>query len=96
MWSTVRARYKSGQGLVAISWVFVRNRDGTHRDQNFATTDLSLDARQIIESYTGRSNIGTTFQVVRSGLHVGTARGWCRTRDLRISPCLFGFSTVAP
>lgn len=86
--------YKSGEGLVPILWVFVRDRDGTHRDEYFYTTDLSLDARRIIKYYTGRWNIETTFQEVRSGLHLETARGWCRATVLRITPCLFGLYSV--
>jgi hypothetical protein len=86
--------YKSGEGLVPILWVFVRDRDGTHRDEYFYTTDLGLSARQIIEYYTGRWNIETTFQEVRSGLHLETARGWCRATVLRITPCLFGLYSV--
>jgi hypothetical protein len=38
--------------------------------------------------------IETTFQEVRSGLHLETARGWCRTTVLRITPCLFGLYSV--
>src|SRR3954451_16447175 len=34
--------YKSGAGLVPIRWVFVRDRDGTHRDEFFFTTDPTL------------------------------------------------------
>jgi hypothetical protein len=86
--------YKAGEGLVPILWVFVRDRDGTHRDEYFDTTDATLRARQVIASYTGRWNIETTFQEVRSCLHLETARGWCRTTVLRGTPCLFGLYSV--
>jgi hypothetical protein len=37
------AWYKAGHGLVPLRWVFVRDRDGTHRDEYFFITDpLSL------------------------------------------------------
>jgi hypothetical protein len=86
--------YKAGEGLVPILWVFVRDRDGTHRDEYFYTTDVRFGVRQIIEFYTGRWNIETTFQEVRSGLHLETARGWCRLTVLRVTPCLFGLYSV--
>ena len=34
--------YKAGEGLVPILWVFVRDREGTHRDEYFYTTDVAL------------------------------------------------------
>jgi hypothetical protein len=86
--------YKSGKGLVPILWVFVHDREGTHRDEYFYTTDVGLSAAQVIGYYTGRWNIETTFQEVRSCLHLETARGWCRTTVLRVTPCLFGLYSV--
>ena len=86
--------YKAGEGLVPILWVFVRDRDGTHRDEYFYTTDPGLSVRQVIAYSTGRWNIETTFQEVRSCLHLETARGWCRTTVLRGTPCLFGLYAV--
>jgi hypothetical protein len=86
--------YKAGEGLVPILWVFVRDREGTHRDEYFYTTDVTLGAREVIAYYTGRWNIETTFQEVRCCLHLETARGWCRTTVLRVTPCLFGLYSV--
>lgn len=86
--------FKSGNGLVPIRWVFVRDRDGTHRDEYFYTTDMGLSVEQLIGYYTGRWNIETTFEEVRSGLHLETVRGWCRETVLRVTPCLFGLYSV--
>jgi hypothetical protein len=86
--------YKSGEGLVPILWVFVRDREGTHRDEYFYSTDAGLSTRQVIEFYTGRWNIETTFQEVRSCLHLGTAGGWCRRTVIRVTPCLFGLYSI--
>jgi hypothetical protein len=86
--------YKSGEGLVPIRWVFVRDREGTHRDEYFYSTDVEMGARQIIESDAGRWNIETTFEEVRSCLHLETAVGWCRATVLRVTPCLFGLYSV--
>jgi hypothetical protein len=86
--------YKAGEGLVPILWVFVRDREGTHRDEYFYTTDVGLGIREVISYYTGRWNIETTFQEVRSGLHLETTRGWCQKTVLRMTPCLFGLYSV--
>lgn len=86
--------FKSGKGLVPIRWVFVRDREGTHRDEYFYTTDVALDVEQLIGYYTGRWNIETTFEETRSCLHLGTACGWCRETVLRVTPCLFGLYSV--
>lgn len=86
--------FKSGHGLVPIRWVFVHDREGTHRDEYFYTTDVNLDVKQIIAFYTGRWNIETTFEEARSCLHLETTRGWCRATVLRLTPCLFGLYAV--
>jgi DDE superfamily endonuclease len=86
--------FKSGNGLVPIRWVFVRDREGTHRDEYFYTTDMGMSVEQLIGYYTGRWNIETTFEEVRSGLHLETTCGWCRETVLRVTPCLFGLYSV--
>lgn len=86
--------YRSGAGLVALRWVFVHDCTGTHRDEYFYSTDLSLADTELIACYTGRWNIETTFQEVRAHLGLETTRGWCRRTILRAAPCLFGLYTV--
>jgi hypothetical protein len=86
--------YKSGAGLVAVRWVYVHDRTGTHRDDYLYSTDVQLTAAQIIEAYTGRWNIETTFQEMRAYLGLETTRGWSRQTVQRGAPCLFGLYTV--
>jgi hypothetical protein len=86
--------YKSGAALVPVRWVFVRDRTGTHRDDYLFTTDTGLTPRQIIEEYTGRWSIETTFQDCRAYLGLGTTRGWRRSTVLRAEPCLLGLYSV--
>ncbi len=86
--------YKGGEGLVPVSWVFVRDRTGTHRDSYLFTTDLTLTAAQVIETYTGRWSIETTFQELRAYLGLETTRGWKERTVLRAAPCLFGLYSV--
>src|SRR4051812_29765223 len=68
--------YQSGHGLVAVRWVYVHDVTGTHRDSYFCSTDVTLGAAEIIALYTGRWNLETTFQEMRSSLGLETTRGW--------------------
>ena len=86
--------YKRGKGLVPVLWVFVRDRTGTHRDSYLFSTDLALTAAQVIETYTGRWSIETTFQELRAYLGLETTRGWKERTVLRAAPCLFGLYSV--
>ncbi len=86
--------YKSGKGLVEIRWVYVIDLDGTHRDECFFTTDVSMKPEAVIELYGGRWNIKTTFQELREHLGLETTRGWTRNTVLRMAPCLFVLYTV--
>jgi hypothetical protein len=86
--------FKSGHGLVPVAWVYVRDLSGTHRDEYFFTTDVSLSAKTIIEMYGARWNIETTFQEMRSHLGLETTRGWSRQTVLRMAPCLFALYTI--
>lgn len=86
--------YKAGEGLVQVLWVFVHDRTGTHRDDYFFTTDVRLSAKEVIECFTGRWSIETTFQEMRAYLGLETTRGRKKETVLRMAPCLFGLYTV--
>ena len=86
--------YKGGRPLVQVRWVFVRDRTGTHRDEYFFTTDVTMSPQAVIETYTGRWSIETTFQEARSYLGLETTRGWSRNTVLRAEPSLFALYTV--
>jgi hypothetical protein len=86
--------YQAGQPLVAVLWVWVHDRTGTHREEYFFTTDVRWAAAQVIETYTARWNLETTFQEMRSHLGLETTRGWAEGTVLRVAPCLFGLYTV--
>jgi DDE superfamily endonuclease len=88
--------FKSGHGLVPIRWAFVHDRDGTHRDEYFFTTDPAMAVAALIAHYTSRWNIETTFQELRCHLGLEATRARCRNTVLRAAPCLFGlYSAVA-
>jgi hypothetical protein len=88
--------YQAGQGLVAVRWVYVHDLTGTHRDEYFYSTDVTMTPQQIIEEYTGRWNIETTFEDARAYLGLESTRGWCARTVQRAEPCLLGlYSMVA-
>jgi hypothetical protein len=88
--------YKSGEGLVPVRWVFVRDKTGTHRDDYFFSTDPAMTPQPVVEAYTGRWSLETTFQEMRPYLGLETTRGRREATVLRMAPCLFGlFSVVA-
>ena len=71
--------HKSGEGLVEVLWVFVHDLTGTHRDSYLFSTDPAMPVARVIETYTGRWNIETTFQEMRAYLGLETTRG--RTKN---------------
>jgi transcriptional regulator with XRE-family HTH domain len=86
--------YQAGRPLVPVRWVFVRDRTGTHRDEYFFTTDVTMSPQTVIETYTGRWNIETTFQEARSYLGLETTRGRSRNTVLRAEPSLLALYTM--
>ena len=67
--------HKVGKGLLAVRWVGVRDRTGTHRDEYFYATDPSLTPSEIIGYYCGRWNIETTFSGDAGALGAGDDAG---------------------
>jgi hypothetical protein len=86
--------HKSGEGLVEVTWVYVHDRTGTHRDTYLFSTDPTMPAARVIATYTGRWNIETTFQEMRAYLGLETTRGRVKNTVLRAAPCLFGLYAV--
>jgi uncharacterized protein YerC len=86
--------FKCGEGLVPVLWVYVHDCTGTHRDEYFFTTDVSLSAQGVIEAFTRRWNIETMFQEMRAYLGLETTRGRCAKTVLRVAPCLFALYSV--
>ena len=86
--------HKSGEGLVEVRWVYVHDLSGTHRDSYLFSTDPAMPVARLIETYTGRWNIETTFQEMRAYLGLETTRGRTKTTVLRAAPCLFGLYSV--
>jgi hypothetical protein len=86
--------YRIGEALVAVRWVYVHDCTGTHRDEYLFTTNLSLCPKQIVECYTQRWSIETTFQECRESLKLESTKGYGQQPVLRFTPCLFGLYTI--
>jgi hypothetical protein len=86
--------YRAGAGLVPVRWVFVRDLEGTHRDEYFYSTDVTIKPQRIVSLYTGRWSIEVTFQEVRAHLGFTTPRNWSPKSVLRTAPCLLGLFSL--
>jgi hypothetical protein len=86
--------YRIGEALVAVRWVYVHDCTGTHRDEYFFTTHLSLCPKHIVEYYTQRWSIETTFQECREQLQLESTQCDGKQTVLRFTPCLFGLYTI--
>jgi hypothetical protein len=86
--------YRIGEALVAVRWVYVHDCTGTHRDEYFFTTDLHLHPKRIVECYTQRWSIETTFQECREYLKLESTKCYGKETVLRFTPCLFGLYTI--
>jgi DDE superfamily endonuclease len=86
--------YRIGEALVAIRWVYVHDCTGTHRDEYLFTTNLHLTPKQIVECYTQRWSIETTFQECREHLKLESTKCYGQQTVLRFTPCLFGLYTI--
>jgi DDE superfamily endonuclease len=86
--------YRIGEALVEVRWVYVHDCTGTHRDEYFLTTDITMTPQQIVEHYTQRWSIETTFQECREYLKLESSKSYSQQAVLRFTPCLFGLYTV--
>jgi hypothetical protein len=86
--------YRIGEDLVEVRWVYVHDGTGTHRDEYFFSTDVTMTPQQIVEYYTQRWTIETTFQECREYLKRESTKGYCQATVLRFTPCLFGLYTA--
>jgi DDE superfamily endonuclease len=86
--------YKAGVGLVAVRWVYVHDKSGTHRDDYLYSTAGAMTEQEVIEGYTQRWNVETTFEEMRACLGLESTRGHCAKTVLRAEPSLFGLYSV--
>jgi len=86
--------YHAGAGLVPVHWVFVRDAQGTRRDEYFYTTHDAFTPEQVVTLYTVRWNLEVTFQELRAHLGFEKTRQRVPNSVLRMAPCLLGLFSV--
>jgi hypothetical protein len=86
--------YRIGEALGGVRWVYVHDGTGTHRDEYVFTTDMTMKPQQMVECYTQRWALETTFQECREYLKLESTKGYSQQTVLRFTPCLFGLYTL--
>jgi hypothetical protein len=88
--------YDGGKPPVALRWVLVRDPKNRCEPQALLSTDLRLEARQIVAYFIRRWSMETTFQEARQYLGVDGQRQWNDLATARATPVRLGlFSLVA-
>jgi hypothetical protein len=86
--------YHSGDPVVPIRWVLIRDPEGKFETQALLCTDLKARAHQIIAWYVQRWQLETTFQQVRTHMGVETQRQWSDLAIERTTPALLGLYSI--
>jgi SRSO17 transposase len=86
--------YRIGEALVEVQWRYVHDCAGTHRDEYFFTTDITMKPQQMVECDTQRWSIETTFQECREDLRLESTKGDRQQTVLRFTPCVLGLYTM--
>lgn len=88
--------YYPGNPAIPIRWVIVRDPCGKREARAYLSTDLEMDAVEIIRLYVRRWCVEVTFEETRRHLGVETQRQWSDLAIARTTPCLLGmFSIIA-
>ena len=88
--------YRGGKPPVTIRWVLVRDPKGRCEPIALLSTDLKLEARQIVVYFIRRWSMETTFQEARLYLGLEGQRQWNDVATARSTPVRLGlFSLVA-
>ena len=88
--------YHSGKPPVELRWVLVRDPKGRCEPLGLLSTDLKLEARQIVLYYMRRWAMESTFQAARCYLGLDGQRQWHDVAVARTTPVRLGlFSLVA-
>ena len=82
--------YHSGKPPVAIRWVLVRDPKKRCEPQAFLSTDLTLEACQIVTYFIRRWSMETTFQEARLYLGLNGQRQWNDVAAARTTPVRLG------
>jgi len=84
----------SGQPVVPIRWVLIRDPKGKFKTQALLCTDLSVKPVQIVKWFVLRWQLEVTFHEVRTHLGVETQRQWSDRAIVRTTPALLGLFSL--
>jgi hypothetical protein len=86
--------YRPGTPVLPVRWVLVRDPDSRRAPQAFFSTDVTIDASQIIALFVRRWQIEVTFAETRAHLGVETQRQWSDNAIARTTPALLGLYSL--
>ncbi len=86
--------YNSGNPVVPIRWVLVRDVEGTLEPKAFLCTDLQASPLQVLQWFVQRWQVEVTFEEVRAHLGVETQRQWSDLAIARTTPVLLGLFSL--
>jgi len=86
--------YRIGEALVEVRWVYVHDGTGTHRDEDFLTTEMTLKPPPSVEGDTPRGSVETTCQECRAYLKLESTQGDGQHTVLRLTPGWCGLYTT--
>lgn len=86
--------YHTGMAPVRIRWVLITDPTGGFEPQALLCTDVTTEAKQIVEWFVLRWQEEVTFEEARAHLGVETQRQWSELAILRTTPCLLGLFSL--
>lgn len=86
--------YRSGEPVVPLRWVLLRDPEGKLRTKAILCTDLDLSQKEIVTQFVKRWAVEVTFEEVRKHLGVETQRQWSDKAIERTTPILMGLFSI--
>ncbi len=86
--------HHGGKPIVPILWVLVRYPDGRREPEALLCTDISAAPRDVLDCFSRRWTVETTFEEARAHLGVETQRQWSDPAIFRTTPALLGLYSV--
>lgn len=86
--------YGYGIRPVPISWVLIRDPNGTNPPTVLFSTDVDMEILEVIEIFVGRWQIEVTFEEARRHLGMETQRQWSDKAIDRITPCILASFSI--
>ena len=86
--------HHGGKPIVPILWVLVRYPDGRREPEAFLCTDTTASPRDVLDCFTRRWAVETTYEEARAHLGMETQRQWSDPAVFRTTPLLLGLYSV--